>query len=440
MANKITVTSPTNPRRDKPRHQHVPVDQFDAATSLTEEDKLRHKLRVAIGISGWLTDEKEIIDPWHVFQGSSIEPFALRWEVNSLLDLGISISTVLKSYAWSIAKTELVRHTIFGVLLAGLWPLGLIKLAGTLDNPFSIAKARSDKAGRVLADALMQKAQGERPVTLIGYSLGARVIYQALLVLAEQNAFGLVESVVLIGAPVPRDERAWRRIRAAVSGRVVNVFSADDYILGFLYRTSSLQFGVAGLEAVEDVDRVENFNAAGLLNGKGHARYRHVIGQILQKIAFEDIDHVMVEKEVETLKAMDKAEVLGNRDKAFSKQANPTDAEVDEYIQETTEQVQREIKMRKVKASVPTSEDERNYGEHQGIAMVDIEEEQMMEEQPKSTDRRSASLPKATEQLHIHDSIERLNDDTDSDAGTPTSTPPNGLVSLAPEPVPEDSL
>ncbi|KAL9044185.1 MAG: hypothetical protein Q9214_002658 [Letrouitia sp. 1 TL-2023] len=440
MTNKTTVASPTNLSKDRSRRQHVPVDQVDAATSLTEEDKLRHKLRVAIGISGWLTDEREIIDPWHVFQGSSIEPFALRWEVTSLLDLGISISTVLKSYAWSIAKTELIRHTIFGVLLAGLWPLGLIKLASTLDNPFSVAKARSDKAGRVLAEALMQKAQGERPVTLVGYSLGARVIYQALLVLAEQNAFGLVESVVLIGAPVPRDERAWRRIRAAVSGRVVNVFSADDYILGFLYRTSSLQFGVAGLEAVESVDGVENFDAAGLLNGKGHARYRYVIGQVLQKIAFEDIDPVMVEKEVDIIKTMDKAEALKTRDKAFSKQASPNDAEVDEYIQETTEQVEREIKMRKVKASVPANEGERNSEEHQGIAMVDMEEEQMMEEQPKSTDRRSAPLLKATEQLHIRDSAERLNDGTDSDTETPTSTPLNGLVSLAPEPVPEDSL
>lgn len=314
--------------------------------------------------------------------------------------------------------------------------MGLIKLAGTLDNPFNVAKARSDKAGRVLAEALMQKAQGERPVTLVGYSLGARVIYQALLVLAEQNAFGLIESVVLIGAPVPKDERAWRRIRAAVSGRVVNVFSVDDYILGFLYRTSSLQFGVAGLEAVENVDGIENFDAAGLLNGKGHVGYRYVIGQILQKIAFEDIDPKIVEKERETLKAMDKVEAIENRDKAFSKQASPTDTEMDEYIQEMTEQVRSEIQMRKVKVSVPKNEGERKSEEHQGITMVDTEEEPTMEEQPQSTDRQSASLPKATEQLHIRDSTERPNDDT----GTPGSTPPNGLVSLAPEPIPEDSL
>ena len=67
-----------------------------------------------------------------------------------------------------------------------------------LDNPFAIARNRSTKAGKVLADAIINKVQGERPVTLIGYSLGARVIYSCLVELAEQNAFGLVESAILI--------------------------------------------------------------------------------------------------------------------------------------------------------------------------------------------------------------------------------------------------
>jgi len=267
------------------------------ASALGKAEKSKHKLRVAIGISGWLMDESDITAPWQVFSTSTIEPFALRWEVSSLHDLGISISKVLKSYAWSAAKLELVRRTIFASLFAGLWPLGLLRIARVLDNPYSVAKARSDKAGRVLAQALMQKVQGERPVTLVGYSLGARVIYQALLVLAEQNAFGLVESVYLIGAPTPCEDRDWRRIRAVVAGRVVNVYSQEDYILGFLYRTSSLQYGVAGLQAAEDVERIENYDATTLMGGKGHASYRYIAGQILRKVGVEDIDLGVIERE-----------------------------------------------------------------------------------------------------------------------------------------------
>ncbi|KAI4171700.1 MAG: hypothetical protein LQ346_008722 [Caloplaca aetnensis] len=271
--------------------------EIESASALGEAEQSNHKLRVAIGISGWLVNDSDMTAPWQVFDSSTIEPFALQWEVESLKALGISISKVLKSYAWSAAKLELVRRTIFASLFAGLWPLGLLRIARVLDNPYSVAKARSDKAGRVLAHALMQKVQGERPVTLVGYSLGARVIFQAMLTLAEEDAFGLVESIVLIGAPVSVEDSSWRKIRAVVAGRAVNVYSQEDYILGFLYRTSTLQSGVAGLQAVEDVYGVENHDITDLMAGKGHASYRVICGQILRQIGFDDIDLAEVEKE-----------------------------------------------------------------------------------------------------------------------------------------------
>lgn len=96
-------------------------------------------------------------------------------------------------------------------------------MATSIDNPFAVARNRSEKAGAVLADALINKAQGERPVTLVGYSLGSRVIYACLKSLAERQAFGLVESVVFIGSPVPSNTDNWRVMRSVVSGKVINV-------------------------------------------------------------------------------------------------------------------------------------------------------------------------------------------------------------------------
>ena len=94
--------------------------------------------------------------------------------------------------------------------------------------------------------------------------------------LAERRAFGLVESAVLIGAPAPSDASVWRAIRSVVAGRLVNVYSEKDYILAFLYRTSSIQFGVAGLEAVDGVKGVENVDASATVTG--HMRYPHLVG------------------------------------------------------------------------------------------------------------------------------------------------------------------
>ncbi|KAI9884773.1 MAG: hypothetical protein M1823_003448 [Watsoniomyces obsoletus] len=259
------------------------------------------RLRVLIGISGWLTDKEDVIRPWHVV-GDKAEVFALRYELDAMLGLGNALTRMVKTAAWGYAKSEIIKHTIFASLSAALWPLGLLKISRVVDNPFSIAKSRSDKAGHVLADALINRAQGERPVTLIGYSLGARVIYSCLMSLAERKAFGLVESAVLMGAPTASTAPEWRTMRSVVAGRLVNVYSENDYILGFLYRTSSIQLGIAGLQKVEDVKHIENIDVSGIV--EGHLRYRYLVGSILQRIGFEDIDPVEIQKEEEALKMM----------------------------------------------------------------------------------------------------------------------------------------
>ena len=263
------------------------------------------RLRVVIGISGWLTEKEEIVSPWRVV-GHGAEVFALRWELEALMNLGNSMTTMVKSAAWSYAKSEIIKRTIFASLTAALWPIGLLKISRVVDNPFSVAKSRGEKAGEVLADALINRAQGERPVTLMGYSLGARVIYSCLMSLAERRSFGLVASVVLIGAPAPSTSSDWRVMRSVVAGRIVNVYSENDYILGFLYRTSSIQYGVAGLQRVEHVKGVENVDVSKMVNG--HLRYRYLVGSILKKIGFEDVDMAEVDKEKALLKLVEEEE------------------------------------------------------------------------------------------------------------------------------------
>lgn len=120
--------------------------------------------------------------------------------------------------------------------------------------------------------------------------------------LAERRAFGLVESVVLVGAPTPSTASEWRKARNVLSGRVVNVYSTNDYILALLYRTSSIQYGVAGLQKVEGVKGVENVDVSSLA---GHTRYRYLAGNILKNVGFEDIDIEEVAREEAGLKAVE---------------------------------------------------------------------------------------------------------------------------------------
>ncbi|WQF87325.1 Putative alpha/Beta hydrolase [Colletotrichum destructivum] len=244
------------------------------------------RLRVTIGINGWLNEESDVTKPWRSL-GDESEVFALRYEMKSLLALGRELDSLVSSYAWSFVKVEILKRTVLASLWAALWPAYLIKAASQIDNPFNLARNRSDKAGRVLADALIAKVQGERPVTLVGYSLGARVIYSCLRSLAERQAFGLVDTVVLIGAPVPSNREHWQVLRSVVSGRIVNVYSETDYILGFLYRATSLQLGIAGLQEVKDIERVENLNLSSEVSG--HLRYPSLIAKILTRCGFPNV-------------------------------------------------------------------------------------------------------------------------------------------------------
>jgi hypothetical protein len=281
---------------------HGPDKSVDDAKSVASEDR---RLRVTVGISGWLTEKDEVVKPWRVL-GTGSEVFALRWELEALMTLGNSMNELFTSAAYGYAQKELIKRTVFADLMAAMWPIGLVKVAGLVDNPFSVAKSRAEKAGEVLADAIIHKAQGERPLTLIGYSLGARVIYSCLLSLAKRKAFGLVESVVLMGSPLPSDTREWRIMRTVVSGRLVNVYSENDYVLGFLYRTSSIQYGIAGLQKVEGLNGVENVDVSDTISG--HLRYRYLVGNILKKIGFEDIDVDEVQREEKELKKMEEEE------------------------------------------------------------------------------------------------------------------------------------
>jgi hypothetical protein len=123
--------------------------------------------------------------------------------------------------------------------------------------------------------------------------LGARLIYRTLQVLAERRAFNIVENVIFMGSPVPaRNTASWRAIRSIVAGRVVNCYAQDDWVLGFVYRGGSLEWGVAGLEKIEGVPGIENFDVSGLVSG--HLQYRFVLGEILEEIGMYGLDRKVI--------------------------------------------------------------------------------------------------------------------------------------------------
>lgn len=92
-------------------------------------------------------------------------------------------------------------------------PLKLRSWAGWIDNTWALCVSRADQAGEMLAILLASRAHGHRPVTLIGFGIGARLIFQCLLCLAKmgEKGLGIVESAILLGTPVSADVAEWSK-------------------------------------------------------------------------------------------------------------------------------------------------------------------------------------------------------------------------------------
>jgi pimeloyl-ACP methyl ester carboxylesterase len=161
----------------------------------------------------------------------------------------------------------------------------LTKLGYLIDNPWSNALDRAKSAGRILADVLIRRHLGVRPITLIGFSLGARVIFYALVELAKQKQFGIVQDVFLLGGTLTASQSLWCETRSVVSGRYVNAFARNDWVLNYLFRATSGGIGtVAGLRPVMNVPGLENVDVTDKI--AGHMSYRTFMPLILDQLGF----------------------------------------------------------------------------------------------------------------------------------------------------------
>lgn len=148
------------------------------------------------------------------------------WESKRLINLGGALSTFVGTKASSSLLQHFIQHFWFtGILAATSIPSLIITSSAVMDNAWSVALQRSETGGLVLANVLMARAHGDRPVKLYGFSMGARLIFHCLLELYRNGCHGIVEEVVLLGAPVSIRENRWAMARSVIAGRFINGYS-----------------------------------------------------------------------------------------------------------------------------------------------------------------------------------------------------------------------
>ncbi|ODQ55743.1 DUF726-domain-containing protein [Saitoella complicata NRRL Y-17804] len=244
------------------------------------------RVNVIITVSGWMSGKEDDVRlPFSVVDPVMGDIFSVLWEPEMLTSMGQTIR-ILGTEVLTQSLQQALGQTVLGVLLSGLQlPMILTKLGYLVDNPWSNSLDRAKAAGLIMADTLLHHNLGNRPVTLVGYSLGARVIFYCLLELAAKNAFGIVQDVYLFGTPVVVSATEYIKVSSIVAGRFVNGYSRTDWILGYLFRASSGGIGrVAGLRPVEVVSKVENVDCTTFVDG--HMSYREAIPKLLKTVGW----------------------------------------------------------------------------------------------------------------------------------------------------------
>ncbi|KAF7309181.1 hypothetical protein MKEN_01120700 [Mycena kentingensis (nom. inval.)] len=231
------------------------------------------RVSAILTVPGFMTGKLDDVRlPFSVLDPVVGDVFSVLWEPEMIQETGSALKILTTEVLSQIGQTVLQATVMTALMSALQWPIILTKLGYLIDNPWNNALDRARAAGSVLAHVLIQRHLGVRPITLIGFSLGAR-------------AYGVVQDVFLLGATLSVSTRMWCDTRSVVSGRYVNAYARNDWLLNYLFRASSGGVGtVAGLRPVENVPGLENVDVTDKISG--HMSYRTFMPLILDQLGF----------------------------------------------------------------------------------------------------------------------------------------------------------
>ncbi|KAK2628148.1 hypothetical protein QTJ16_002794 [Diplocarpon rosae] len=264
------------------------ADRRTGAVKTFEYRPLHNNKRVnlIVTISGWMTGKVDDVRlPYSTVDPIMGDIYSVLWEPEMLQSMGDTIN-ILATEALTQGLQQVLGSTILTSLMAALTlPVILTKLSYLIDNPWTVSLDRANAAGLILADSLIDRNLGTRPITFVGYSLGSRVIFACLKELARKGAYGLVQNVYLFGSPIVAKKEEYLKARSVVAGRFVNGYARNDWILGYLFRLTSGGISrVAGLAPVEEIPGLENVDVTELV--PGHMAYRTAMPKLLREVGW----------------------------------------------------------------------------------------------------------------------------------------------------------
>ncbi|NJK64464.1 MAG: DUF726 domain-containing protein [Synechococcaceae cyanobacterium SM2_3_1] len=127
----------------------------------------------------------------------------------------------------------------------------------------------------------------EEKVSIIGFSLGARIAYYTMRGWPSSNR--KLQDIVLLGGAVRRGaSKKWSDHVEKISGKLVNIYNEDDVVLSYLFKTVSINRSPCGIKPIKEFDpKIENLNATHLIDSSKHnytSYLPHLDNMLYQKL------------------------------------------------------------------------------------------------------------------------------------------------------------
>jgi hypothetical protein len=271
-------------------------DKFSSLSPIPSLEKPKIEginLSTVIGISGWITSNDDYIKPWsETLNAPASDRYALVWCKSELSYLTSALAGLIAKGVTGQAARYGFQHLLAGAsgLVTALGPTVILGAAAGLliDNAWTTAGERSEKAGKLLAHIILQGGTGGRPVTFIAHSMGSKVVMACMEELVSQlvnetsnnrvhSIRGLIQDVIIMGTPVTPDAELFSSARSIIAGRFINCYSTRDWLLGVLF-WEGISKPAAGLVPI-DCAGIENINCSEIVSG--HAEYLDKLDEIL---------------------------------------------------------------------------------------------------------------------------------------------------------------
>jgi len=251
---------------------------------------------------------------WDYLSTFAGELYTVSWEENLLMELCDSVTDMALDIVEGHLVQILRQTALHSFMNAIALPFTLVSASNMIDETWTLAIENTDEAGKELAKSLLASQAGNRPVILMGFSMGARVIYSCLKELArhqetweeemEENRkkesgqqktvssyprepASIVEDAILMGCPNHVSLDSWKACRMVVAGRLINCYSRKDIILSFMFqikRMTGIRIRqVCGTSPV-NIQGVENYDVTHLISH--HSDYSDRVEEILHLIGF----------------------------------------------------------------------------------------------------------------------------------------------------------